>query len=88
MARGQQLSCKCPACKQCRGIAYYGQWRKRAYSHGKRTGLPDSYGQWLVTCRGCGHVWYSRHPDARHAAGFPEYYHETTQEQRRQRVKE
>lgn len=82
MARGQSISIRCPCCGRPVGVCYLGQWRKRYYQHGHSTGLPDSYGQWLVRCLKCGHEWFSRHSDARHAAGFPEYYHETTNEQR------
>ena len=81
MPRGQALTLKCPKCGGYR-FAYLGAWRRANYQHGCKTGLPASYGQWLVQCvvrqwpggpMPCGHVWWSRHPDARIRAGYPEY---------------
>ncbi len=82
MARGQALNILCPGCRgRAMGISYLGKWRRRTYQHGQRVGLPDSYGQWLVQCRSCGNQWWSRHPDARCAAGFPLYEFEITQDE-------
>lgn len=81
MARGQSLSLRCPKCRRFAGVKYLDKCRKRRYTHGHCSGLPSSYGQWLVACLRCGHSWYSRHPDARRRAGYPEYETDLTSEQ-------
>lgn len=71
MPRGQSLTIRCSKCGKNPRVAYCGKSRIRTYVHGKTTGLPDSFYQWRVKCNACGHEWWSRHPDAWIAAGYP-----------------